>query len=167
MSGPELLSSRVEFAAAPTAVRCARDWITGQLGRTQSADLVDTAVLLVSELVTNAVRASAAAAATGRLDLRRIELAVARTRDTLLIEVSDSARGSVPVLSGHPDDDAESGRGLQVVTALAARWGCRPAAAGKAVWCELPTEDPPPPDPGTGPAAGLPAACGPVQVTAI
>jgi anti-sigma regulatory factor (Ser/Thr protein kinase) len=141
MSGPDLRSSRIELTAAPAAVSCARRWITGQLACTHPADLVDSAVLLVSELVTNAVRASAAAAlASGCLTPRRIELAVARTRDTLRIEVADSARGALPVPSGPAADDDESGRGLQVVTALSRRWGCRPAPRGKAVWCELTAE---------------------------
>ena len=139
MSGPELLSGRTEFPATAAAARSARQWVAGLLAGSCPADLVDTAVLLVSELVTNAVRASAAAAAACTCpDARRIGLAIAHSRDTLRLEVADSARGSVPALPGHPDDDAESGRGLQVVAALAARWGCRPAAPGKAVWCELP-----------------------------
>jgi len=38
----------------------------------------------------------------------------------------------------HPDDSDERGRGLQVVSQLAQRWGARRAGAGKVVWCELP-----------------------------
>jgi anti-sigma regulatory factor (Ser/Thr protein kinase) len=136
---PELRSGRIEFPATAAAARSARQWVAGLLASTCPADLVDTAVLLVSELVTNAVRASAAAAvACACPDARRIGLAIAHSRDTLRIEVADSARGAVPARPGDPGDDAESGRGLQVVAALAARWGCRPAAPGKAVWCEIP-----------------------------
>jgi anti-sigma regulatory factor (Ser/Thr protein kinase) len=153
MSGHELLFSRIAFTAAPGAVRRARLWIAGQLARTDPADLVDTAVLLVSELVTNAVRASAVAdLASGRADPCRIELAVARTSDTVRIEVSDSACGSLPVPSAAADDD-ESGRGLQVITALSKRWGCQPAHHGKVVWCELAAV-------GLGRAAGQAAAIG-------
>jgi anti-sigma regulatory factor (Ser/Thr protein kinase) len=137
MSGHELLSSRIEFIAAPGAVRRARHWIAGQLARTHPADLVDAAVLLVSELVTNAVRASAAAEdVSGYADPRRIELTVARTCETVRIEVSDSASGSLPAPSVASADD-ESGRGLQVIIALSERWGCRSAHRGKVVWCEL------------------------------
>jgi anti-sigma regulatory factor (Ser/Thr protein kinase) len=142
MSGPEPLSGRIEFTAVPAAAASARQWVAGQLARTCPDELVDTAVLLVSELVTNAVRASAAAAAaSGRPDARRIGLAIARTRDTLRIEVTDTASGSLPVSSGPADDDDESGRGLAVVTALSRRWGCGPAARGKTVWCEIPVAD--------------------------
>jgi anti-sigma regulatory factor (Ser/Thr protein kinase) len=137
MSGHELLSSRIAFTAAPAAVRGARHWIAGQLARTDPADLIDTAVLLVSELVTNAVHASvAAAAATGRADPRLIELAVARTRDTVRIEVADSARESL-LAPSDPSADDESGRGMQVISALSKRWGCWSGHLGKVVWCEL------------------------------
>ena len=37
----------------------------------------------------------------------------------------------------HPDDDEERGRGLQVVSQIAQRWGARRAVSGKIVWCEL------------------------------
>ena len=137
MSGHELLSSRIAFTAAPAAVRRARHWIAAQLARTDPAELIDAAVLLVSELVTNAVHASAAAAGShGGADPGRVELAVARTRDTVRIEVSDGAHGSLPAPSD-PSADDESGRGLQVITALTRQWGCRSVQRGKVVWCEL------------------------------
>ncbi len=139
LPGPELLPGRIEFAAVPAAAGVARRWVAGQLARTYPAELVDTAMLVVSELVTNAVRASAAAATeSGRQDPGRIEVAIADTGDMLRIEVTDAACGSLPVSSGHADAGAESGRGLQVVSMLSRRWGCRPAARGKAVWCDLP-----------------------------
>ena len=136
MSGHELLSSRIAFTAAPAAVRRARHWIAAQLARTDPAELIDAAVLLVSELVTNAVHASAAAAGSSGADPGRVELAVARTRDTVRIEVSDSAHGSLPA-PADPSADDESGRGLQVITALTRQWGCRSVQRGKVVWCEL------------------------------
>ena len=70
MSGHELLSSRIAFTAAPAAVRRARHWIAAQLARTDPAELIDAAVLLVSELVTNAVHASAAAAGSTAAPIR-------------------------------------------------------------------------------------------------
>ena len=169
MSGHELLSSRIAFTAAPAAVRRARHWIAAQLARTDPAELIDAAVLLVSELVTNAVHASAAAAgSSGGADPGRVELAVARTRDTVRIEVSDSAHGSLPAPSD-PSADDESGRGLQVITALTRQWGCRSVQRGKVVWCELaaavqepPASQPPASQPPAGQllTAGQPAAAG-------
>ena len=170
MSGHELLSSRIAFTAAPAAVRRARHWIAAQLARTDPAELIDAAVLLVSELVTNAVHASAAAAgSSGSADPGRVELAVARTRDTVRIEVSDSAHGSLPAPSD-PSADDESGRGLQVITALTRQWGCRSVQRGKVVWCELAAavQEPPagPPVPaGQLLTAGQPAAAGHLPVS--
>ena len=49
--------------------------------------------------------------------------------------LDDSA--ALPRLRQASDDD-ESGRGLQVVSQLAQRWGARRTATGKVVWCEQP-----------------------------
>ena len=145
------------------AVRRARHWIAAQLARTDPAELIDAAVLLVSELVTNAVHASAAAAGSSRgADPGRVELAVARTRDTVRIEVSDGAHGSLPAPSD-PSADDESGRGLQVITALTRQWGCRSVQRGKVVWCELAAavqEPPASPPVRRRPAAGRRSAGG-------
>jgi anti-sigma regulatory factor (Ser/Thr protein kinase) len=87
--------------------------------------LVQDAALATSELVTNALL-------HGRppVDLRtRIEGA------EVLIEVRDEATYQPRKL--RPGDDDEHGRGLQIVAALAARWGTRPTEHGKAVWCVL------------------------------
>jgi anti-sigma regulatory factor (Ser/Thr protein kinase) len=150
MSDPELGRpelGRLEFAAAPAAVGCARRWTAGLLAQSGPGDLVDTAVLLVSELVTNAVRASAAAPrgsggpdhGSGGPDHGQIELIIVRTSDMLRIEVYDSSLGSLPSPADHVvDSDGEGGRGLQVINALSERWGWRPAKGGKVVWCELP-----------------------------
>ena len=89
------------------------------------ASLVADAALATSELVTNALL-------HGRppVDLRlRIEGA------DVLIEVRDRATYQPRKL--RPDEDDEHGRGLQIVSALATRWGTRPTEHGKAVWCVL------------------------------
>ncbi|HWG94645.1 MAG TPA: ATP-binding protein, partial [Mycobacteriales bacterium] len=52
------------------------------------------------------------------------------------LEVVDGHAGRVPVVR-QPDADAEGGRGLVIVQALAARWGSERLSAGKRVWCEL------------------------------
>ena len=53
----------------------------------------------------------------------------------LVIEVLDDS-AALPRLR-HPDDQDERGRGLQVVSQVAQRWGARRAVSGKVVWCEL------------------------------
>jgi anti-sigma regulatory factor (Ser/Thr protein kinase) len=140
MSDSELLAS-IELPAVPAAVRSARRWTKGLLAPSCSGDLVDTAVLLVSELVSNAIQACCGAAyASGGPDPGRIELAVARTGARIRLEVADSACRSFPVLA-RQGADGEGGRGLQVIAMLSRRWGCWAGPGGKVVWCELPGTD--------------------------
>jgi serine phosphatase RsbU (regulator of sigma subunit)/anti-sigma regulatory factor (Ser/Thr protein kinase) len=111
-----------------TSASRARSLIRRPLRRWGLTDLMPTAELLVSELVTNAVRY-----AQGKIGLRLVKEDQARA---LFCEVLDDS-AALPRLR-HPDDSDERGRGLQVVSQLAQRWGARRAAAGKVVWCELP-----------------------------
>lgn len=93
------------------------------------AELADSAVLLLSELTTNAVNA---AATPGREIGVRFELTVAALR----LEVSDASDGQ-PRLR-HAAGDDESGRGLALVEALADAWGTEPRdTVGKVVWALL------------------------------
>ncbi|KAA0940980.1 ATP-binding SpoIIE family protein phosphatase [Streptomyces apricus] len=89
------------------------------------ASLADTAELLVSELVTNAVRHSHS---------RPVELRLVRG-DTLLCEVEDDDHTLPTLLSAGPLDDA--GRGMRVVSTLAREWGTSRTGSGKTVWYEL------------------------------
>ncbi|MFJ6618429.1 ATP-binding protein [Kitasatospora sp. NPDC091335] len=97
--------------------------------------LVFTGELLVSELVTNAVRHCRAP--HNLLILVRFQLS---PDDTLRIEVHD-ADGEEP--SYRPaSTTAESGRGLLLVRELATQWGCCPreGGVGKFVWCHISPE---------------------------
>ncbi len=107
-----------------TSASRARSLIRRPLKRWGLSELVPTAELLVSELVTNAVRY-----AQGKIGLRLV------LEHGLVIEVLDDS-AALPRLR-HPDDSDERGRGLQVVSQLAQRWGARRAVSGKVVWCEL------------------------------
>lgn len=97
------------------------------------AELADSARLVVSEVVANAVNATARSGST--MGLIRIRLLADRTR--VIIEVADQAPG-VPRLR-EAGDLEESGRGLALVDAVCATWGWQPASgqAGKTVWAEL------------------------------
>jgi anti-sigma regulatory factor (Ser/Thr protein kinase) len=90
-------------------------------------ELTDTALLLVSELATNAIRHGAPPV---RLTLRL-------TGGRLRVEVTDSS----PVLPalGRPGPDQIGGRGLQIVQQLAAGWGAQVSRTtlGKTVWFEM------------------------------
>ncbi|MFD7016016.1 ATP-binding protein [Streptomyces sp. NPDC059161] len=115
------------FPAEPGAVRTARYAVRDALhGWALDAVAVDVAVLLVSELVTNALRH-----ASGPIGVRLDRL----DDDTLLVEVSDPLPDA-PVERVAAIDD-EGGRGIQLVACSAQRWGTRRGRTGKTVWFEL------------------------------
>ncbi|MFE3635874.1 ATP-binding protein [Streptomyces cellostaticus] len=116
------------FPAEPGVVRTARGAVRGQLRGWDLDCVADLAALLVSELVTNALRH-----ATGPIGVRLVR--PARLGGTLLVEVSDPLPDPPRERVARPED--ESGRGLQLVAGAARRWGTRPGGGGKTVWFEL------------------------------
>ncbi|MGP3982263.1 SpoIIE family protein phosphatase [Streptomyces sp. KR80] len=112
------------LALEPSEVGRARRLVREQLARWGLGDLVEPTELLVSEVVTNAVRH----AHTDQVTLRLV------FADALLCEVSDDDR-EVPTLL-HADRDEEYGRGLRVVDALTTEWGTSSRFRGKTVWFE-------------------------------
>ncbi|MEU1124329.1 SpoIIE family protein phosphatase [Streptomyces sp. NPDC005899] len=106
----------------------ARDLARSQLTAWDLDDLVDTTELLVSELVTNALRYG-----EGEIRLRLL-----RDR-TLVCEVWDA--GLVQPRRRRARDTDEGGRGLQLVGLLSAAWGSRRTPRGKTVWFELALPD--------------------------
>ncbi|RLL69428.1 ATP-binding protein [Streptomyces sp. Z26] len=95
---------------------------------------VETAELVLSELVTNSVRH-----ATNPPD-RDVQSRASLSGDGVLrLEVSDACRDRPRVPAERPGPDAECGRGLLLVAALAAEWGVseRPYGIGKTVWARL------------------------------
>jgi anti-sigma regulatory factor (Ser/Thr protein kinase) len=87
--------------------------------------LHDDLVLVVSELVTNAVRYAQPP----------LELEIEAGEDTVTVAVGDGSPGR-PVPREAPDD-AEGGRGLSLIDLLAAETGVRPSPPGKTVWAAL------------------------------
>ncbi|MCW2724884.1 MAG: histidine kinase [Frankiales bacterium] len=85
--------------------------------------LVDDVVLLTSELVTNALLHGQAP----------VEMRLREGVDHVVLEVEDHATYLPRRM--RPSGDDEHGRGLQLVTLLADRWGTRPTSHGKTVWC--------------------------------
>jgi anti-sigma regulatory factor (Ser/Thr protein kinase) len=117
------------FPAAPDAVRTARSLVRRTLDDWRLDSVGDIAALLVSELVTNALRH-----ATGPIGVRVVR-DPAGVVGVLLVEVSDPLPDPPRERAARPDD--EDGRGLQLVATAARRWGTRPGEAGKTVWFEL------------------------------
>ncbi|MEU0673258.1 ATP-binding protein [Streptomyces sp. NPDC006172] len=116
------------FPADPGAVRTARGAVRGQLRGWDLDSLGDLAALLVSELVTNALRH-----ATGPIGVCLIR--PAGLGGVLLVEVSDPLPDPPRERIAEPED--EGGRGLQLVASSSRRWGTRPGGIGKTVWFEL------------------------------
>jgi anti-sigma regulatory factor (Ser/Thr protein kinase) len=132
---PGVTTHHVRLAALPSAVPWARRVVRHALREQQLEKLSDTALLLVSELVTNAVQASAC---PGRLDrgrLQMITLSLLITDTSLVTEVRDASRG-VPAVH-EVDPTGDDGRGLLLVDVLADAWGHRPTDDGKVVWCTI------------------------------
>ncbi|MFI8948211.1 ATP-binding protein [Streptomyces sp. NPDC053750] len=127
---------QLEIRPDPSEVGRARRWARSRLvGSGIQADepLAETLVLLVSELVTNAV------VHTGCSAVVRLVLPGAVTEETegatVRLEVDDASdRAPVPRCL---DGEATGGRGLALVDGLADRWGWSREGAGKRIWCEL------------------------------
>lgn len=89
-------------------------------------DVRETAVLLATEMVTNAVEHGGGSSyldATVRPDVVRLEVSDESTR--------------LPTPSESVDDLDERGRGLLLIAAMSSAWGAERRARGKTVWCEI------------------------------
>ncbi len=149
------LQHTLVFGALEAVVPSARAHLRQFLGRWGTAELGQDAAVVLSELVTNAIAASAA--------LWPAEASVlvwlGSDGDRVLVVVGDASPRPPMRLTLEPD--AEGGRGLALVEALSSRWGWHPASiAGllKVVWAEwrLPA--------GAGPLSGI-SATGPASCT--
>jgi anti-sigma regulatory factor (Ser/Thr protein kinase) len=129
------LHNYLELGALPGAVPRARLHTRQLLWEWGFSDVVDDVELLVSELVTNALRVTAV---------------MKQALPIRLWLLSNSTRVVISVWDGNPrppvrinvGDDAESGRGLVLVGALSDRWDwfAHKELGGKVVWCELSRE---------------------------
>jgi anti-sigma regulatory factor (Ser/Thr protein kinase) len=128
----------LELPRTSQAPGIARRWLSGSFADELDSRTHETARLLVSELVTNAV-------VHGR---GRIEIHAHLDRDRLLVEVIDEGPGFTPAIRKR-DSDTAGGDGLRIVEEEASRWGVRPGAAD--VWFELPRHRPSSDGEGTGP----------------
>jgi two-component sensor histidine kinase len=116
----------------PRPARAARDFTVATVQRWGAAECADDVAIVVSELVTNALRH--ALPGSGEAQRRGpVRLGLLQPGPCLLCAVADPSR-AVPV-PAEADVLAETGRGLHVVGALADLWGyTTPSDKGKAVW---------------------------------
>jgi anti-sigma regulatory factor (Ser/Thr protein kinase) len=103
----------------------ARDFLRSSSCATHHSEVVEDAVLLVSELVTNSVRHGGPP----------VVVAVDCDGDTLQVRVRDG--GKAMPQPRHAAQSDESGRGLELVRTISADWGVDPEPDGKHVWFVL------------------------------
>jgi DNA-binding NarL/FixJ family response regulator len=115
----------VELAYDVIAPSQARRIVSDVLSHWGHGELLDDAAIVVSELVTNAVRHAASPSI----------VVVNRIADGVRIEVRDEGLGTPS--PGAATSAAEGGRGLAIVAALARDWGVVAGERSKAVWVEL------------------------------
>lgn len=124
---------QLEVGADPAEVGRARRWARSRLigsGMNDDEPLAETLILLISELVTNAVVHTGCPAV-----LRMLFGSGAAEAGTVRVEVADtSARPPCP---RHAQGEDTNGRGLELVDGLADRWGWQPEGSGKRIWCEV------------------------------
>ncbi len=128
--------------AEPERIATARQHLRDLLHDWPSADQLDAAVLLLSEMLTNVLvhtdaDALLVAEVTGEPGERRIR-----------VEVTDS--GDDLPHKRRPGEMASSGRGLMLVEMLADAWGVAPRGEGKSIWYEVYESTDPDPDAGRG-----------------
>ncbi|MFF6885446.1 ATP-binding protein [Streptomyces sp. NPDC012421] len=120
-------------ASVPVARRRVREAIAAWPAAPRASETVDTAELVVSELVTNAVRYAGH---------QPIDVVAQLSGAVLRVEVSDaSSTMPTPAL---PDEDCEGGRGLFLVGVLADRCGTAATDTGKCCWAEIDVTGAPP-----------------------
>ncbi|MFI1720896.1 SpoIIE family protein phosphatase [Streptomyces sp. NPDC020489] len=152
------------FEPVGRSVASARSFVRDTLQGWGFADIVDDAVVLTSELVTNAVVHAGTTA----------DLLCLRAVDGVRIEVGDRyPEREVPLqgsLAGMGSPDREGGRGLQLCAALAARWGVEYTPTHKQVWFQLDLPERPVGTRAAGPSLPpdlLPLADGRVRVAVV
>jgi hypothetical protein len=128
-------SCRLVLRSGPEAPKKAREFTTATLRDWELDALVSDAVVIASELVTNAIRYGSHRTSKGSLE-EQVELAWQRHLTQVICAVIDGS--SAPPVLATAELDAECGRGLLVVQALAAGWGWTMLGpAQKAVWAAL------------------------------
>lgn len=129
------------LAATLNAAGTARRYTTSMLTKWGILDYEDDVHLLVTELITNAIKVTGIPIPDptyGQIYryAKPISLSLYRHGDLLVIEVWDTSRKAPK--RHHPADDEEGGRGIMVIEGIAEAWGYRwPKTGGKVVWTSI------------------------------
>lgn len=124
---PTPREEHLDLPASAASVPAGRHFVRDLLHDWGYDGLLDTAELLVSELITNGVRHAGSA----------VRLTVC-AEDEVRVTVTDYRPDLLPVPLDHrPRPDEEGGRGLSLVAMLSDDWGVHRLATGKAVWFTL------------------------------
>lgn len=118
----------------PESVRVARFHVRAALSFHDLGQYADDAVIITSELVTNAIQH----AYCDVTETIGVTLARSQDQNAVIVCVSDSSPHG-PVMR-KPPADREQGRGLQIIQALSVHWGWHPEPRGKAVYAILAKE---------------------------
>ncbi|QKV97717.1 ATP-binding protein [Streptomyces sp. NA02950] len=133
-------SSTMTVPHGPAGVRAARQWLRGDLGRTGvSESVIDDAVLILSELLSNAWRHGRPWRSDHGDDTVRAAWSVDEDK-RLTVEVTDGGGPTRP-LPAKPSVTARGGRGLNIIRSLADDWGVRNGVGEVTVWALLPAGD--------------------------
>jgi anti-sigma regulatory factor (Ser/Thr protein kinase) len=126
--------ARLQLGLSPvdSAAATARRLVDRAVAQWGLPALRDTARLVVTELVSNAVRHGTVAATAA------VEVTLARQADAVYVSVRDRSR-RLPRPGGPVPATVEGGRGLLVVGIMSRAWGTTPTADGKVVWASLVT----------------------------
>ena len=133
IAAPEVTSDEIARAQIDLPAQLASGWqarifLSDRLAEWHLESVRDEAMLLTTELVTNAVIHARSA----------VSVTVRRGVERLRVEVSDTGGGALKIRE--PRGEAQTGRGLQLLEALASNWGTSAFEAGKLVWFELQTK---------------------------
>lgn len=122
---------RITLPAEPTTPRTARKLISQLIDGTPSPTFLDAALLMTSEIVSNAARLG------GECEMSAWFIP---DESSLRVEVTDSSPTMPHLLAPRQPEDV-TGRGLQIVDELSTQWGVTPLDEGKSVWFELSSPD--------------------------
>lgn len=135
-------TDQLDLAAVATAASCARVFARITLTGWGATDVLDDVELVVSELVTNAVKMTGIAEPKPNWSqlqsVNLLTVCLTELEAAILIEVWDTSPEEPVVKQATPGHDGE--RGVALVKRLARRWGSYAHSGGKVVWAELPAD---------------------------